>query len=186
MAETFNTLSLVIVVLIETFTIEKVVHWQHCHMPASKEHVHSFALVNLVGDGVHNFIDGLIIGASYLVNIPLGIATTLAVLIHEIPQEIGDFGVLVHGGFSTKKALFFNLISALAAVLGAVVSLSLTQYAPNITSLLIPIAIGGFIYIAGSDLIPELHKEFETRKALLEILSLVIGIAIMALLLLLE
>jgi len=166
------------------FTIEKVVHWQHCHMPSSKEHVHSFAVVNLVGDGVHNFIDGLIIGASYLVNIPLGIATTIAVLIHEIPQEIGDFGVLVHGGFSTKKALFFNFLSAFVSVLGAVVSLSLAQYSPNITALLIPIAIGGFIYIAGSDLIPELHKEFETRKALLEIFSLILGIAVMALLLL--
>jgi len=167
------------------FTIEKVVHWQHCHMPASKEHIHPFAIVNLVGDGVHNFIDGLIIGASYLVSIPVGIATTLAVLIHEIPQEIGDFGVLVHGGFSIKKALFFNFISAFVSVLGAVLSLSLAQYIPNITSILIPIAIGGFIYIAGSDLIPELHKEFETRKALLEILSLILGIVVMAALLLL-
>src|SRR3989344_8080294 len=77
------------------FTIEKIVHWQHCHMPQTKDHTHPFAIVNLVGDGVHNFLDGLIIGASYIVSLPVGIATTVAVIFHEIPQEIGDFGVLL-------------------------------------------------------------------------------------------
>ncbi|MCX6822404.1 MAG: ZIP family metal transporter, partial [candidate division SR1 bacterium] len=84
---------------------EKVIHRNHCHMPITKTHVHPFAIMNLVGDTVHNFIDGLIIGASYLVSIPVGLATSIAVLFHEIPQEIGDFGVLVHGGFTKKKAL---------------------------------------------------------------------------------
>ncbi len=168
------------------FVIEKIVNWRHCHMPASKEHIHPFAITNLVGDGVHNFIDGLIIGASYLASIPIGIATTIAVIFHEIPQEIGDFGVLVRGGFSAKKALFFNFLSAITSIIGAVIALSLAQYAPGIISLLIPIAIGGFIYIAGADLIPELHKEFETRRSLIEILSLILGIAIMSLLILIE
>ena len=168
------------------FTIEKIVHWQHCHIPQTKQHTHPFAIVNLVGDGVHNFIDGLIIGASYIASIPLGIATTIAVMFHEIPQEIGDFGVLLHGGFSKKKALFFNFISALAAVLGGIIALIASNAAPAVTGALIPIAIGGFIYIAGADLIPELHKNFEIKKSIFELIALIAGILIMALLLLLE
>src|SRR3989344_3303920 len=91
-----------------SFTVEKIINWRHCHHPTTKEHPHPFAIMNLVGDLMHNFLDGLVIGASYLINVPVGIATTLAVVLHEIPQEIGDFGVLLHGGFSKGKALFFN------------------------------------------------------------------------------
>ena len=169
-----------------SFIIEKFVHWRHCHLPITKTHVHPFAIMNLVGDGVHNFIDGLIIGASYLVSIPVGIATTLAVILHELPQEIGDFGVLLHGGFSKLKALFFNFITALTAILGAVVSLLISSYVENITTFLIPFAAGTFIYIAGSDLIPELHKEVEVKKSLLQFIAIVLGVVIMLALLLLE
>ena len=168
------------------FIIEKFIHWRHCHIPNSKEHVHPFAMMNLFGDGVHNFIDGLIIAASYLVSIPVGIATTLAVILHEIPSEIGDFGVLLHGGFSKGKALFYNFVTALAAVLGAIVSLSISSYVENITVFLIPFAAGGFIYIAGSDLIPELHKEVKVKKSLLQFIAIVLGVLVMLLLLLLE
>ena len=97
-----------------SFVVEKFIHWHHCHDLECKEHSHQpFVYMNLFGDGVHNFIDGLIIGASYLVSIPVGIATTVAVVLHEIPQEIGDFGVLVHGGFSKAKALFYNFLIGL-------------------------------------------------------------------------
>ena len=168
------------------FIIEKFIHWRHCHIPNSKENVHPFAMMNLFGDGVHNFIDGLIIAASYLVSIPVGIATTLAVILHEIPSEIGDFGVLLHGGFSKGKALFYNFVTALAAVLGAIVSLSISSYVENITVFLIPFAAGGFIYIAGSDLIPELHKEVKVKKSLLQFIAIVLGVSVMLLLLLLE
>lgn len=168
------------------FIIEKFIHWRHCHIPSSEEHVHPFAMMNLFGDGVHNFIDGLIIAASYLVSIPVGIATTLAVILHEIPSEIGDFGVLLHGGFSKGKALFYNFVTALAAVLGAIVSLSISSYVENITVFLIPFAAGGFIYIAGSDLIPELHKEVKVKKSLLQFIAIVLGVSVMLLLLLLE
>ncbi len=168
------------------FTIEKIVHWQHCHMPHTKAHTHPFAIVNLVGDGVHNFIDGLIIGASYIINIPVGIATTTAVIFHEIPQEIGDFGVLLQGGFSRRKAILFNFLSALTSVLGGIIAIVASSKIPLISEALIPIAIGGFIYIAGADLIPELHKNFETKKSILELIAFIIGIAIMTLLLLLE
>lgn len=168
------------------FVIEKFIHWRHCHMPITKEHVHPFAYMNLVGDGLHNFIDGMIISASYMTNIPLGIATSLAVILHEIPQEIGDFGVLLHGGFSKARAVFFNFVTALTAVLGAVVALVLGNFVESISSFLLPLAAGGFIYIAGSDLIPELHKETAWKNSLGQLLFFLLGIVVMALLLLIE
>ena len=166
--------------------LEKVIHWQHCHMPISKEHRHPFTYTVLIGDGLHNFIDGLIIAASYIISIPAGIATTVAVILHEIPQEIGNFGVLLHGGFSKGRALFVNFISALTAVLGTVVGLLLQGRFEGIEFILIAITIGGFIYIAGSDLIPELHKENETKGSLLQLIVFIIGILLMLALLLLE
>ena len=162
------------------FIIEKIVHWNHCHVPVSKTHVHPFSLMNLVGDGVHNFIDGLVIGVSYLVNIPVGIATTLAVIFHEIPQEIGDFGVLLHGGFTKKKALLLNFLVSITAIVGVVLALSLSSV-EKIILFLIPFAAGGFIYIAGSDLIPELHNcEYDFKRSLLQLIAFLIGIGVMA------
>ncbi|MFH1316259.1 MAG: ZIP family metal transporter [Candidatus Woesearchaeota archaeon] len=166
-----------------SFIIEKIIQWRHCHHPTTEAHVHPFALMNLFGDGVHNFIDGLIIGASYLASIPVGIATTLAVLFHEIPQEIGDFGVLVYGGFSKSKAILVNFIIALTSVLGAIVALLIGSYVSNITIFLIPFAAGSFIYIAGSDLIPELHKQVKCGTATIELVFFLLGICIMLLLL---
>ena len=168
------------------FILEKFVHWQHCHMPITEEHVHPFAITNLVGDGLHNFIDGLIIGVSYMVSLPVGLATTIAVALHEIPQEIGDFGILLHGGFTKTKALTLNFVSALLAVVGAIVALVADTYVTNIQTFVIPITIGGFIYIAGSDLIPELHKEFETKKSIYQLLAFAAGILVMGALLLLD
>jgi len=176
----------IIVGILFSFVIEKFVHWRHCHQPDHiHQHVHAFAWMNLFGDGVHNFIDGLIIGASYLVSIPLGVTTTIAVILHEIPQEIGDFGVLLHGGFSKKKALLFNFLTALTAILGAVIALIIGAYTENLTVFLVPFAAGAFIYIAGSDLIPELHKEKSTKKSLVQFLFLILGIIIVAAMLLL-
>lgn len=168
------------------FILEKVIHWQHCHMPITKTHVHPFAYMNLVGDSLHNFIDGLIIAGSYLASIPAGIATTVAVILHEIPQEIGDFGVLIHGGFTKWKAIFMNFMTGLVAVIGAIVALALGNFIPHIQQILVPLAIGGFLYIAGSDLIPELHKETKVWISLWQIVAFIIGILIMLALLLLE
>lgn len=165
---------------------EKIIHWNHCHMPITKNHVHHFAIMNLVGDFVHNIIDGLIIGASYMVSIPVGIATTIAVLLHEIPQEIWDFWVLIHWWMSKKKALSLNFFTGLSSIIWVIIALLINNYTNNITSFLIPFAAGSFIYIAGSDLIPELHKENKTWQALLQIFSFLIGIAVMMLLLLKE
>ena len=168
------------------FIIEKIVGWNHCHKPIAKNHVHSFAIMNLVGDMFHNFLDGLIIAASYLISIPLGIATTIAVVIHEIPQEISDFGILLHGGFSRKKALLINFATALTAVLGAIIGLLLSGFIEGVEFVLVPIAAGGFIYIAGSDLIPELHKEFQLKKSIWQLVVFILGILVMVGLLFLE
>jgi len=180
----FLGLSIIFGILI-FFILEKFVCWQHCHMPITKHHVHSFAYMNLVGDSLHNFIDGLIIAASYLINIPTGIATTVAVILHEIPQEIGDFGILIHGGFSKIKALGMNFLTALTAILGVIVGL-LFKGSESIQAFLVPFAIGGFIYIAGSDLIPELHKETSAKKSFIQVISFIIGVLVMASLLFLE
>ena len=171
--------------LIISFVIEKFVQWRHCHIPTSKEHPHPFAIMNLMGDSVHNFIDGLIIGASYLTSLQVGVATTLAVMLHEIPQEIGDFGVLIHGGFRRNKALFLNFVTALTAILGTITSLLIGSYF-NLTGFILPFAIGSFIYIAGSDLIPELHKETKPLKSFIQLLALIAGIIVMFSLLFLE
>lgn len=168
------------------FIVEKIIHWRHCHHPITKDHPHPFAWMNLFGDGVHNFLDGLIIGAAYIVSLPVGIATTIAVILHEIPQEIGDFSILIHGGFSRAKALFLNFFSALLAVLGAVIALLSSTRTEGLTTFLVPFAAGGFVYIALSDLIPELHKEEDWRKSVLQLFAFAIGIAIMFTLLLNE
>jgi zinc and cadmium transporter len=162
-----------------SFVLEKIIHWRHCHHPTTDDHPHPFAWMNLFGDGVHNFIDGLIIGAAYLISIPVGIATTLAVILHEIPQEIGDFGVLLHGGFSKKKALLLNFVTALTAIFGVVLALVVSAYVGNITHFLVPFAAGGFIYIATADLIPELHKETKMQRSLMQIALFVLGIVLM-------
>ena len=165
--------------VVVSFVIEKVIHWRHCHIPASKKHPHPFAYMNLFGDAVHNFIDGLIITASYMVSIPVGIATTIAVIFHEIPQEIGDFGVLLQGGFSKKTALILNFVTATTAIVGVIVALLLSSYIQTSVVYIAAFAIGGFIYIAGSDLIPELHKKFSIRSSIFQIASILLGIAVM-------
>lgn len=168
------------------FILEKIIHWHHHHSPISSERVHPFSIMILIGDALHNFLDGLIIGATYLINIPAGIATTIAVALHEIPQEISDFGVLLHGGFSVPKALIFNFVSALFAVLGAIIALSLSGYVDNIGFIISSVAIGAFIYIAGSDLIPELHKHPKLGASILQLIAFILGILIMAALMFLE
>lgn len=178
----------VIVGIILFFILEKFLHWHH-HAHSDEENfaIHPTGKMVLISDGVHNFIDGLIIGASYLISIEVGIATTLAVMLHEIPQEIGDFGVLIHSGYSRTKALLFNFISGLAAVLGVLVALFLGGTGEFLALWLLPVAAGGFIYIAMSDLIPELHKtEHNLRHSILQLTFVAIGIGAMLLLLTVE
>jgi zinc and cadmium transporter len=170
------------------FVLEKAIKWRHCHEAGCPEHSHVMPYMILVGDGMHNLIDGIIIGASYLVSIPVGIATTLAVIFHEIPQEIGDFGTLLYGGFSKLKALLYNFLSALTAVVGTIAVLLLDTYVRGIAEFLVPFAAGGFIYIAAVDIIPELHRHKSQAFAdsAKQLFFFVAGIVVMYALLFLE
>lgn len=162
-----------------SFVVEKVVCWRHCHHFTTKLHPHRLAWMNIFGDTLHNFMDGLILGASYVVSLPVGVATTIAIVLHEIPQEIGDFGVMIYSGFSKKKALFVNFLVSLAAVFGVLVALLVSEKVDGIGIFLIPFAAGGFIYIAGSDLIPELHKEVRVGRSFLQLLIFGLGVCVM-------
>jgi zinc and cadmium transporter len=162
-----------------SFTVEMLLEWRHCHVPTCDDHPHSFAYVNLLGDGVHNFIDGLIIGGSYLVSFGLGLSTTLAVIMHEIPQEIGDFGVLIYAGMKPGKALLFNLISALTSIIGALLVLGLGSSIGGLSEFLVPFAAGNFVYIAGSDLVPELKDQKDVGRGLFQLGLMGLGVLLM-------
>lgn len=168
------------------FLLEKLIHWHHHGEDKEEEHVHPVGKLVLFSDGIHNLIDGIIIGVSFIVSIPLGFATTLAVILHEIPQEIGDFAVLLHAGYSKQKALLYNFISALFAVLGVLIVFILGDVIENYILWFLPIAAGGFIYVALADLIPELHKHTGRTNLILQIGSLTLGVLLMLSLTLLE
>ena len=158
------------------FLIEKLLYWRHCHDGHCR--VHSFGYLNLLGDSLHNFIDGLIIAGAFLTDFNLGVATVLAVSLHEIPQEVGDFGVLVYSGWGRTKALIVNLLVGLTAVLGGAVGFVLAGRIDNFTAMLLPFAAGGFIYIAASDLMPEIRKETSLKKSLASFGVFLAGVAL--------
>lgn len=165
------------------FLMEKIIHWHHCHLnPELCDQVHTVGKMNLIGDGLHNFIDGAIIAGSFLISLPLGLATSIAVAIHEIPQEISDLGVLLHAGYGRRRALFLNFVSALVAVLGALLALSLSSAIKDFTLYVSAFTAGAFIYIATADLIPELKKETALTKTLEQLGGLLLGIIAMLLL----
>lgn len=167
----------VIVGILAFFSLEKFLCWHHCHK--EKCDVHTFTYMSLVGDAVHNFIDGMIIAVSYGSSISLGIASTVAIIFHEIPQEMGDFGVLIYGGMKRTRALSYNFLSALTAIAGGLVSYALSFSVETLATFLVPFAAGGFIYIATSDLIPEQHKERRITYSLVQITLTIIGILVM-------
>ena len=163
-----------------SFLIEKIIYWRENHTSSILGNkIKHFVFMILFGDGVHNFIDGLAIGASFLVSVPVGIATSLAVILHEIPHEIGDFAALIHGGLGKKQAIFYNFVSGLTAILGTLFALVLSQYVTGINNFLVPFAAANLIYIAGTNLIPELHKETQLKKSTIQIFTFLLGIAIM-------
>ncbi len=152
-------------------------HGEHHH---DDEHLHPFGILNLVGDFVHNFLDGVILAAAFLVDIGLGLATTIAVVLHEVPQELGDFAILVRSGFTPAKALALNLASALAAVVGALLVLLLDVAVADLEAVALPLVAGAFIYIAAADLVPELHHHGTGRTMWVILVGLVAGLLIMA------
>lgn len=158
------------------FVAERFLWWHHCHEGECE--VHPVTYLILLGDGLHNFIDGAVIAASFFVSIPFGIVTALLIMSHEIPQELGDFGVLVYGGFSEKKALLYNFISQAVCILGAIL-VFLVGNISEFARYLLPFAAGGFLYISASDLIPELHREEDKTQSFVSFFIFLLGVLLM-------
>lgn len=177
-AEPESTFLLVLLGVILFYILERLLKWHHCHEDGPCE-THTFTYMSLLGDSLHNFIDGLVIISAFSVSPEFGIATSLAVASHELPQELGDFGVLVHGGFSRFRALFWNFISGLSAIFGVIVGYLLIEKIENITPVFLALAAGGFIYVSMSDLIPELHKENKLLKSLTGFAIFALGLIFM-------
>ncbi|MSU54363.1 MAG: ZIP family metal transporter [Candidatus Staskawiczbacteria bacterium] len=175
-----NIISVLIILgMVIFFIIEKFFHWHHHGQDLHQLHVQPVGNLVLFSDGIHNLIDGIVIGVSFIVSIPVGIATTIAVILHEIPQEVGDFAVLLHSGYSKKRALWLNFLSGLTAIFGVIIAFILGQTSEGLIIWILPIAAGGFIYIAVADLIPELHKTKELKHSLFQIFALVSGVLVM-------
>jgi len=189
--------------IVAFFILEKFLRWKHIHEVEEdcEDEIHAklkeiprkdsgeispIGYLVPISDGVHNFIDGIIIGTSYLISIEIGIATTIAIVLHEIPQEISDFGVLVHAGLSKGKAIFINFLSAITAVAGTLIALFVGASIENFTPAFIGFAAGSFLYIAGADLIPEIHRISDGRRSLIQLMAILFGIGLMFLLLFLE
>ncbi len=160
------------------FILERFIHWFHHHHRSHKEETTPLVPLIVFGDGFHNFIDGIVIGATFLVDINLGIITTLAIVLHELPQEVGDFGVLLHEGVAKGKVLMYNFLSQLAAVVGGVMTYFIGSSVEGILPYLLAITSGFFIYIALSDLVPDIHNENKKGFAFLETSMLFVGIFI--------
>ena len=161
-----------IIGFVSFFLLERILRWRHCHEFGCE--IHPVSYLNLIGDSLHNFIDGVVIAASFLRGFNFGIVTTLIVIAHEIPQEIGDYAILVYGGMKKIRALFLNLISALTAILGGILGFYFLN--KNFINYVIPFAAGNFLYISASDLVPEFHKEVNLKKSFNSFIFFILGI----------
>lgn len=181
------TVSLLIISgIIFFFILEKFIHWRHCHVLGSEKHIHPLVFMNIFGDVAHNLIDGMLIAGSFSVSIPLGVTTSIAVIMHEIPQEIGDFGVLLHGGLTVRRALILNFLTATSAIAGAFFVLIVGPHIQEKIVFLLPMTAGGFLYIAGSDLIPELKHETKIAASIGQLFAILLGVSVMVGLLFIE
>ena len=165
--------------LLGFFILEKIIHWRHCHIPTSDQHPHPLGTMNIVGDFLHNFLDGLVLANAFLVSPVLGLTAAVAIFIHEVPQEISDFGILLHAGYSRIRAIRLNFLSSLSAFLGALLAILFQQnwHSAN----LLAFTAGSFIYIATADLLPEMQKETTWQKSSRQLIGLLIGLTIMLL-----
>ena len=164
--------------ILSFFILEKFLYWHHHHTGHEHEEVHGFTYLNIIGDAIHNLLDGAVIAISFMNSTALGIVTTIAIIAHEIPQEIADFSILIYGGFSRAKALVYNFLTALTAVIGALAAYFFSSAIENSSIFFTSLAAGGFIYIASTDLIPEIHKEKDLKKSLLQFVLLALGISL--------
>jgi zinc and cadmium transporter len=158
------------------FVLEKLVLWRHCHADESCEIHSSTATLVIVGDAVHTFVDGVVIAAAALVSLPLGVTTALAVAAHEIPQEAGDFAILLAAGHSRSRALMLNVTSAAGGLLGASAMLIFGSQAPGVIPYVLGFAAGNFLYVAMADLIPSLHRGNLDRNAGRQVLLIALGV----------
>lgn len=173
-----NVFSWALIGIVLFFSLERFIHWFHHHEghhEHEKETQSTLPLI-VIGDTVHNFVDGIVIAATFLISIPLGIITTLAVASHEIPQEIGDFGLMLHKGLSRSRIILINIVSASAAFLGAILTFVFGNFLEGYIPVFLALTAGFFIYIATSDIIPEIHYEKNRRFALIKSALLVIGV----------
>jgi zinc and cadmium transporter len=170
------------------FFIERFIYWYHGHghhedieemsEMSGRANTKGFVYLNLVGDAIHNFIDGLVISASFLTSVTVGIATTVAVIFHELPQEMGDYGILIYGGFTRKRALLLNFAVALTVVLGGATSLVIIESVEALSGVLIALAAGGFIYLGASELVPELHQEKTIGRSIVQFVAFLLGMTL--------
>jgi zinc and cadmium transporter len=158
------------------YLIEKLALWRHCHNQPCEIHTQAGTLI-LIGDSLHNFVDGVAIAVAFAASVPLGIATSVAVIAHEVPQEVGDFAILLESGFSRSRALLFNLLSSLTALAGAVLTVCLLPIAQSLTPFLLSVSAASFIYIALADLIPGRRSDSGLRSLLWELPLIALGIA---------
>jgi zinc and cadmium transporter len=158
------------------FIFEKLVLWRHCHADHCQVHDAAAPLI-LIGDSVHNFIDGAVIAAATAVSVPLGVTTAIAVATHEIPQEVGDFAILLSAGYSRVRALWLNVLSGLSAVGGVLLAGFAIEHMPTVLPYFLPLAAGSFLYVSMSDLIPSLHRGPFERSAFRQVLVVAAGIA---------
>lgn len=174
-----STLSLIILgAIIFFFLIEKYFHWHHCQCddPHHQHKKKPLGYINLVGDGLHNFVDGILIATSFMINPSLGVVTTVVIALHEIPQEIADFGILIYSGFSRVKALWWNFVSAMTAVIGGVLAYFLGTTIETVIPIFLSVAAGAFLYLSMSDIIPELHHETDQKQVALQAVWLIVGV----------
>lgn len=171
--------------LLGFFLLEKLVLWRHCHVdhcevhdPDAPAHGHqtSTGTMILVGDSLHNFLDGILIAGAFLTDVHLGVVTSLAVAAHEVPQEVGDFAVLLHSGFSRSRAFVYNIISSLTTVVGGVLAWLALQQTEAVLPYILTIAASSFIYIAVADLIPTLHQRAEAHETVKQVLLITTGV----------
>lgn len=162
------------------FILEKYMVWRHCHIhehPEDHKRPRAASLV-LTSDAIHNFADGMIVASAFLAGIPTGVSVAGAILLHEIPHELGDFGILVHGGYSTRQALKANLMTGLMATVGAALTYYFVEMVPTIQQMLIPVTAGGFLYVSLADLVPQLHEQTDVKENIQQIILFSAGFLI--------
>ena len=182
----FHTLGLTVLLgILGFFLLEKMVLWRHCHAehceahtPDEHQHGQAAGTLVLIGDGMHNLVDGVLIAAAFMTDLHLGIVTSLAVAAHEIPQEVGDFAVLLHSGYSRGKAFVFNVLSSLATLIGALVAYWSLADTQHVLPYILAIAASSFIYIAVADLIPGLHKRLQFSATVQQVILIITGVLV--------